>query len=66
MRRLPDQDPANFVVPPDGWSLPSSAPDVVAAFRVLDGRVAAVQDGTTLQDQIAARLAADAPRAGEV
>ena len=30
-----DQDPANFVVPPDGWSLPSTAPEVLAAFRVL-------------------------------
>lgn len=69
----PDQDPANFVVPPDGWSITSSAPEVVAAFRVLadpaatlDARVAAVQDGDALRDQVAAGLADDTTRAGDV
>jgi hypothetical protein len=67
----PEQDPANFVVPPDGWSLPSSAPEAVAAFGVLadpaatlDARVAAVQDGAASRDQVAAGLADDATRAG--
>jgi hypothetical protein len=65
----PEQDPANFVLPPDGWSTPSSAPEAVAAFRVLadptatlDARVAAVQDGDALRDQVAAGLADDANR----
>ncbi len=69
----PEQDPANFVVPPDGWSTPSSAPEVLAAFRVLadptvtlDARVGAVQDGDALRDQVAAGLADDATRAGGV
>jgi hypothetical protein len=69
----PEQDPSNFAVAPDGWSLPSSAPDVIAAFRVLadptaslDARVGVVQDGDALRDQVAAGLAADAPRAGGV
>jgi len=69
----PEEDPSNFVVPPDGWSRLSTAPDVVAAFRVLadpgatlDARVAAVQDGESLREQIAAGLEADAPRAGAV
>ena len=68
-----DQDPANFVVPPDGWSLPSTTPEVLAAFRVLadpaatlDARVGAVQDGDVLREQVAAGLADDAPRAGGV
>ena len=68
-----DQDPANFVVPPDGWSLPSTTPEVLAAFRVLadptatlDAHVGAVQDGDTLREQVAAGLADDTPRAGGV
>ena len=69
----PEQDPANFVVPPDGWSLPSAASEAVAAFRVLadptatlEARVAVVQDGTALQDQVAAGLADDTTRVGGV
>ena len=69
----PEQDPANFVVPPDGWSLPASAPEAVAAFRVLadptatvDARVAAVQDGPALGAEVATGLADDAARAGGV
>jgi hypothetical protein len=67
----PEQDPANFVLPPDGWSSQSSASEAVAAFRVLadpsaalDARVAAVQDGDALRDQVAAGVADDASRAG--
>jgi hypothetical protein len=69
----PDQDPASFVLPPDGWSSPSSAAAAVTAFRVLadptatlDARVAAVEDGDALRDQVAAGLADDANRAGGV
>ena len=60
-------------MPPDGWSLPSTAPEVLAAFRVLadptatlDARVGAVQDGDALREQVAAGLADDALRAGGV
>jgi hypothetical protein len=67
----PEQDPANFVLPPDGWSSPSSASEAAAAFRVLadptaalDARVAAVEDGDVVRDQIAAGLADDANRVG--
>jgi hypothetical protein len=69
----PGEEVSNFLAPPDGWSPTSLAPDAVAALRVLadpastvEERVAVVQDGAELRDEIAAGAAHDAQRAGGV
>src|SRR5439155_5767030 len=71
--QLAGEDPSSIVLPPEGWSRPDTEPEAVRAFTALadpaatiEQRIAAVEDGETLHDVVAAGLAADATRAGHV
>jgi hypothetical protein len=65
--------PDDFVLAPDGWASPSTQTEAVDALRVLadpsstvDARVAAVEDGDAVREQVESGANADAARGGGV